>query len=211
MPRRLIYVALAVVVLGLLIYWIARDEGKAEPAEPPRNDTVQRVPPPPAISGPGGAPVAQPSGPRVVKPPGDDSQTQTYVTDTGNVVRDHRPDVKDPVALPAPLPPGERTLDPVIAGAIYQQLAPIVRKCGAEAPTAGRGDDPVAHVTLIADISKGQLTTVEASAVTSDLPAQASEQVVACVRDRASALTVAANGEEDRTGYVLQYPIRLRR
>ena len=37
------------------------------------------------------------------------------------------------------------------------------------------------------------------------------ELLVACVRDRAAGLTVAAKGEPDRSGYVVQYPIRLRK
>lgn len=102
-------------------------------------------------------------------------------------------------------------MNSVVTAAIYQQLAPIVRGCGLDLPPDARGDDPIVHVTLMVDVAGEQLTTSEATAVTSDVKGATADEVVACVRDRASALTVAAKGEPDRSGYVVQYPFRLRK
>jgi hypothetical protein len=213
MPRR--YLAIPVVIaLGVLLYVLfGRGDDEASKTDEPTATRINSGSPP-AIVPPGDR-----SAVRQPRPPGDPDDVaaaagnppRTYVTDTGNPVRDHRDSVVDPVAVPAPLPPSQRTMSPTITGDIYRQLAPIVRKCGIDAPKDGRGADPVVHVTLIVDVAAGQLTATDASAVATDLPGPTAEQVVACVRERASALTVAANGEPDRTGYVVQYPIRLRK
>lgn len=215
MSRRLIYVVLAVVVGAIVYVVFLRDRGGdgAAPDGPAATGGTG------GTASTGGPAVAvprprQPSAGTVATPDpaaGTADGPRTYVTDTGNVVRDHRTGVAEPIAVPAPLPPGDRTMNPQLSGALYQQLAPIVRKCGVDAPGDGRGDDPVAHVTLTLDIVDGKLTTTDATAVTSDVPGPAGAQIAACVRDRAAALTVAANGEPDRTGYIVQYPIRLRR
>ncbi len=135
---------------------------------------------------------------------------RTYVTDTGNLVRDHRDNVREDVAVPAPLPPEQRTMNSTITAALYRQLGPIVRGCGLDVPAGARGESPVVHVTLIVDVAGEQLTATEATAVTSDVTGPAAEKVVSCVRDRAAALTAPAKGEPDRSGYVVQYPIRIR-
>jgi hypothetical protein len=215
MPRRVLYLLFAV-ALGVGIYLYVR--GGDDDATPPDGAGGNT-----GVAGDrgGGSPgkppptIAQPR-PRTGDPADPDDPagrggTRTSVTDTGNLVRDHRGDVENAVALPAPMPPGERTMNPTLSGDLYRQLAPLVRKCGVEAPSGGRGDSPVAHVTLTVDVTAGQLRTIDATAVTSDLPAAASDQLIACVRDRAAALTIPANGEPDRTGYVLQFPIRLRK
>ncbi len=136
--------------------------------------------------------------------------TRTYVTDTGNLVRDHRPDVRDPVALPAPMSPEERTMDSVVTAEIYRQLAPVVRGCGNDLDAETKGPESIVHVTLLVDVAAEQLVANQATAVTSGITGPSVDKVIACVRDRAAGLKVAAKGEPDRTGYVVQYPIRLR-
>lgn len=138
------------------------------------------------------------------------SGTREYYTDTGNRVRDHREGVVDPKAVPAPLPPEQRTLSSVITADIYRSLAPIVRGCGNDVDAAAKGPSPVVHVTLGVDIEGEKLTTFDATAVVSDVSGPAADRVIACVRDRAAGLTVAAKGEPDRSNYVVQYPIRIR-
>jgi hypothetical protein len=135
---------------------------------------------------------------------------RTYVTDTGNLVRDHRDHVREDVAVPAPLPPEQRTMSSTITGDLLRQLAPIVRGCGVDVPADARGESPVVHVTLMVDVAGEKLTATDATAVTSDVTGLAADKVLACVRDRAAALTVPAKGEPDRSGYVVQYPIRIR-
>lgn len=136
--------------------------------------------------------------------------TRTYVTDTGNLVRDHRSNVTDPKAVPAPLPPEQRTMNSAIAAEIYRSLAPTVRGCASDIDASAKGPSPVVNVTLSVDIAGEKLTTMEATAVVSDISGPAADKVIACVRDRAAGLTVDAKGEPDRGNYVVQYPIRIR-
>lgn len=238
MSRRLIYVVLAVVVAAVVYFVLIRpgrdrggdgasskngataatgpNRGSLPPVAQPRNPGDPAAPG--AATGDPANPAnpGDPANPAVALPAGpagggSAAEPRTYTTDTGNIVRDHRAGVTNPVALPAPVPPSERTMSSTLTAAIYQQLAPIVRACGAAAPAEGRGPSPVVHTTLTVDVAAGVLTTTSASAVASDLTGPTSDQIVACVRDRAGALTVAANGEPDRSGYIVQYPIRLRR
>lgn len=236
MSRRLIYVGLAVVVGAVVYLLFIRDRGGdatpssssgkatgtsgtangangANPGSLPPVAQPRRPGDPGGATGNPGDPTdpADPANPANGGAGGASAEPRTYVTDTGNIVRDHRGGVANPVALPAPVPPSDRTMGSTLTAAIYQQLAPIVRACGVAAPAEGRGASPVVHVTLTVDVAAGVLTTASASAVTSDLTGPTSDQIVACVRDRAGALTVAANGEPDRSGYIVQYPIRLRR
>lgn len=183
------------------------------PASPdrPRVAPGTRVVVPEAAVGPDGEPlVAQPDPTLARTGP---QPTRESVSDTGNPIRDHRGDERaaEAVDLPAPIAPGERTMSSTITAALYGKLAPIVRACGAAVPADARGDTPTVHVTLTVDVAGGQLTTQHATAVTNDITGPASEQVIACVRDRASDLTTAANGEPDRTDYVVQFPVRLRK
>lgn len=136
--------------------------------------------------------------------------TKTYVTDTGNLVRDHRSNVTDPKAVPAPLPPEQRTLSSVITAEIYRSLAPVVRGCANDLDPLVKGVSPVVHVTLSVDIVGEKLTSTDATAVATDIKGPAADKVIACVRDRAAGLTVDAKGEPDRSNYVVQYPIRIR-
>ncbi|MBZ0235178.1 MAG: hypothetical protein K8M05_22815, partial [Deltaproteobacteria bacterium] len=136
--------------------------------------------------------------------------TRTYVTDTGNLVRDHRTNVTDPKAVPAPLPPEQRTMSSVITADIYRSLAPIVRGCTGDVDAGAKGPSPVVNVTLSVDVAGEKLTSTDATAVVSDIGGPAADQVIACVRDRAAGLTVDAKGEPDRSNYVVQFPIRVR-
>ncbi len=138
-------------------------------------------------------------------------ETRTYVTDTGNLVRDHR-DLKgrEPSAVPAPLPPEQRTMSSVISADVYRSLAPTVRGCTGDIETTAKGPSPIVNVTLSVEISGEKLITHDATAVVTDISGPAADKVIACVRDRAAGLTVDAKGEPDRSEYVLQYPIRVR-
>jgi hypothetical protein len=154
--------------------------------------------------------VAQPD-PTLARTPS--PSTRSSVSDTGNPIRDHRGDDRaaEAVDLPAPISPEARTMSSAISADLHAKLAPIVRSCGESVPDGARGASPTVHVTLTVDVSGGRLTTSDATAVTSDLAPPASEQVITCVRDRASGLTASANGEPDRNDYVVQFPVRLRK
>jgi hypothetical protein len=140
-----------------------------------------------------------------------EGDVRTYVTDTGNLVRDHR-DLKgrEPSAVPAPLPPEQRTMSSVITAEIYRSLAPTVRQCSKDLDASSLGPSPIVNVTLSVDVAGEKLTTTDATAVVTDITGPAADKVIACVRDRAAGLTVGAKGEPDRENYVLQYPIRVR-
>ncbi|HUQ07550.1 MAG TPA: hypothetical protein VM261_33885 [Kofleriaceae bacterium] len=140
-----------------------------------------------------------------------DGEVRTYVTDTGQIVRDHR-DTKgrEPNAVPAPLPPEQRTMNSVITAEMYRALAPTVRQCSNDIDASALGPSPIVNVTLSVDVSGEKLRTTDATAVVTDISGPAADRVIACVRDRAAGLTVDAKGEPDRENYVLQYPIRVR-
>lgn len=214
MTRR--HLALVVVVLGaaLLVFLWQRGgrtsggAGGAGGADDPssrlgdRRGSAANVPRP-RVRLDGDVPAAAQAGDRPAGP-------RTYVTDTGNLVRDHRSDVREPVALPAPLPPEQRTMNTGITAAVYGKLAPVVRGCGADVPAADKGEHPVVHVTLTVDVAGEVLTATDATAVTTDVGGDWGERIIACVQARAAGLSVAAAGEPDRSAYVVQYPIRLR-
>jgi hypothetical protein len=212
-PAGTVLSALVPAVAAVLFLLLRGGDDRTEP--PAGGDTATAGD---GTSQPGGA-VGRPRprdrarvpGADLADPDGGTGGTRTYVTDTGNPVRDHRDNVAEPIAVPAPMPPSERNMSSVVTAAIYQQLAPVVRSCGVDLPADARGDDPVVHVTLMVDVTGEQLTTADATAVTSDIKGATADAVVACVRDRAAALTVPAKGEPDRSGYVVQYPIRLRK
>ena len=129
--------------------------------------------------------------------------------DDGTVVRDHRSNPTEPVAT-NPLPPGQRTLASSIAADVYQQLASRVATCATKVPPAARGAEPFVYVNLTVAIAGGTLTATDVVPVPHDIAPPANDALVACIRDSITTVRAAAKGEPDRTGYVLQYPIRIR-
>lgn len=207
---------LAAAIILVLILRGGDDRSGNEPASRAgdlRRDDRDR--PPPAGAGRVGVPV-----PRVRGDGANPSSSggaasgaaapRTYVTDTGNLVRDHRSDVTDPKAVPAPLPPEQRTMSSTITADIYRSLAPIVRGCTSDVGAGDKGPSPVVHVTLSVEVIGEKLTATDATAVLNDIGGPAADKVLGCVRDRAAGLTADAKGEPDRSNYVVQFPIRVR-
>lgn len=217
MQPRVIGGVLALIAAAVALFFFLRGGDEKKPKAP---DTALVTPIGPKLNaapgtGTPGSGVGSPM-PRV-KMPTDPSGTgagtddvKTYVTDTGNLVRDHRANVTDPKAVPAPMPPEQQTMSSNVTAEIYRTLAPVVRGCGTEIDASAKGPEPVVHVTLSVDVAGEKLTFADAMAVTTDIDGPAADKVIACVRDRANGLTVEAKGEPDRTGYIVQYPLRIR-
>jgi hypothetical protein len=218
MQPRVIAGVLALIAAAIALFFILRGGDEKKPA-PPADDSSLTANGPELNAAPGtgtrgsgvGAPI-----PRAKLPNGGGGggagtdEVKTYVTDTGNLVRDHRSNVTDPKAVPAPMPPEQQTMSSNVTAEIYRSLAPVVRACGLDVDASAKGPEPVVHVTLSVDVAGERLTFADATAVTTDIDGAAADKVIACVRDRANGLTVDAKGEPDRTGYIVQYPIRIR-
>jgi hypothetical protein len=213
-PRVIVGVLALIVAAILLVFFLQGDDDQKPPAD--HGATAGNGP---ELRDPGAGSVGAPR-PRVRDSSGAagagtgtsaGAQTRTYVTDTGQLVRDHR-DLKgrEPVAVPAPLPPEQRTMSSVITAEIYRSLAPTVRQCSNDIEASAIGKSPVVNVTLSVDVAGEKLTATYATAVVTDISGPAADKVIECVRDRAAGLTVDAKGEPDRENYVLQYPIRVR-
>jgi hypothetical protein len=218
MQPRVIAGVLALIALAIVLFLVLRGGDEQQPTDAAGTTAASGA----QLNGPGtggaGSGVGAPR-PRVRVGAGTDTGTgtgtgtddvKTYVTETGNLVRDHRKDVTDPKAVPAPLPPEQRTMSSVLTADIYRKLAPVVRGCGVDLEASAKGPEPVVNVTLEVDVTGEKLTATNAIAVATDISGPAADKVIACVRDRSAGLTVDAKGEPDRSNYVVQYPIRLR-
>jgi hypothetical protein len=215
MQPRVIGGVLALIALAIALFFFLRKGDDKKPTQTDDAPATANRPKLNAAPGTGttGSGVGSPM-PRV-KLPNDGTgagtdDVKTYVTDTGNLVRDHRANVTDPKAVPAPMPPEQQTMSSNVTAEIYRTLAPVVRACGQEIDASTKGPEPVVHVTLSVDVTGEKLTFADATAVTTDINGPAADKVIACVRDRANGLTVDAKGEPDRSGYIVQYPLRIR-
>jgi hypothetical protein len=216
MQPRVIAGVLALIVAAIALFFFLRGGDEKKPKQPDTNVVTANGPKLNAAPGTGGegtgvgAPMPRSrTGTGTGSGSGSDD-VKTYVTDTGNLVRDHRANVTDPKAVPAPLPPEQRTMSSNVTAEIYRTLAPVVRACGLDVDASAKGPEPVVMVTLSVDVAGEKLTFADATAVATDINGPAADKVIGCVRDRANGLTVDAKGEPDRTGYVVQYPIRIR-
>lgn len=214
-PRTIVGILALLVAAAIVLFLLLRggddntDADNTAAARTTAGDRGNTTTLPPPRAGVAGTPVPRANG----VASGSDSAaatTKTYVTDTGNLVRDHRSDVTEPKAVPAPLPPEQRTMSSTITADIYRSLAPIVRGCTSDVGASDKGASPVVHVTLSVDVIGEKLTSTDATAVLNDIGGPAADKVLACVRDRAAGLTVDAKGEPDRSNYVVQFPIRVR-
>lgn len=142
---------------------------------------------------------------------GGDDEVRTYVTERGAAIRDHRSHPEaDPVLLPAPMPPEQRTMSSAVTAALLREVRPAVVACGRDVPDRDRGESPTVMVTLKVDITDGVLTVSEADVAPIHIAAASGDVLRACVRDRVGTITTPTPDEPDRTRYVTRFPIRLR-
>ncbi len=212
-PFRRTLVALGVVaaIAVAVLLWLRRGTGLDAPRSDPTAAGGAR---PGGATGANGRPVLQPTDPT---PPtsarggGATADTRIHTTDTGRIVRDHRPGLNEhPTLFPAPLPPEQRTLNPNVTAALYQQLRPMVKACAGDVPARDRGAEPMVMVSLTVDIAGGSLTATDVNAGSMDVSDGSRERLATCVRERAAGLSMTTADEPDRSSYVVQFPMRLR-
>ena len=203
----------AALVIMLVLWWLRRDTGPAvtrtDPgaAHPPASDHAATATPHATPSRP-----STPAAGAAAVDPGSTSDTRVHVTDTGRIVRDHRPGLnEDPTLFPAPLPPEQRTMSSAITADLAQQLRPIVAGCGRDVPAADRGAEPTVMVTLTVNVAQGRLSTTDVNAGSVDIAEASRDRLfAACVRDHAASLAAVTGDEPDLTDYIVQFPIPLR-
>ncbi len=137
-------------------------------------------------------------------------EPKIYVMDNGTVVRDHRRGGGAPPLATTPLPPEQRTMNPQLTNRVFQALAPRVATCAAAVPTAARKADPFVYINLTVTVAAGTLRATDVVPVAHDVADSAAGTLVSCVREALLTLQVDAAGEPAVSGYVLQYPVRLR-
>lgn len=141
---------------------------------------------------------------------GDRPPVRTYVMEDGTVGRDHR---RGPASAPVaivPTPPEQRTMSSDLTARVYREVAPKVAACSAKVPDAALGADPFVYLNLTVDVTGGRLNAASVLPVAHDIEEAAATALVTCTREALAKLSLDAAGEPERTGYVLQYPLRVR-
>jgi hypothetical protein len=82
--------------------------------------------------------------------------------------------------------------------------------CGREIPASDRGSEPGAMVTLTVDVKQQSLSSTDVHVGSIGIAEGSRERLANCVREKIGTVKLATPNEPDRTGYVVQFPIRVR-